>query len=284
MPQHHGHRRSLNRATALAVATSLFALLPLFVVPALAITCPDNGNLTNADVSPGSGNTNTDFEFSVTYQDNAGETPQRVWARFANGGPDIVDMSGSGDLATGVVYRGTSELPAGDWDIRIRVRPDGTTSTCQLTVSVSVSAPPTPTPTPAPTPTPTPKPTPKPTAKPTAKATPKPAKATPKPTKKPAKVTPKPTKKPARVTPKPTKKPSRATPKPTATVTAVAEPTPTASPSDGAVAIIKPLPTRAPGPSRSPAPAVAAGTTDDGSGDASGGAAALRDSTSTSGP
>ena len=110
--------RQLTLAVAIATGLSLVALAPSLVVPALAITCPDNGNLTNASISPGSGTTATNFTFSVTYQDNAGEPPQRVWARFA-GGPDIVDLSGSGNLQTGVVYSGSSTLPAGTWTIRL---------------------------------------------------------------------------------------------------------------------------------------------------------------------
>ena len=78
-----------------------------------------------------------------------------IWVRCA-GGPDIVDLSGSGNLQTGVVYSGSSTLPAGTWTIRLRARPAGVTQTCQLNVTVSVTVPPTPTPTPIPTPTPTP--------------------------------------------------------------------------------------------------------------------------------
>ena len=280
LPQPNGHRRSLHRATALAVATSLFALLPSFVVPVLAIGCPDNGTLNNANVSPGSGNTNTDFTFSVTYQDNAGEDPE-----FDPGLLDAEQLSPT-QPSVGLPARRCrlrADLRAAGRDLGHRVPgrardPAGSPGDCVLSGgSVTVSAPATPTPTPTPTPAPTPTPTPKPTPKPTAKPTPKPAKATPKPTRKPSKATPKPTKKPSKATPKPTKKPvKKPTAKPTATLTAAVEPTPSASPSDGAVAVIKPAPTRAPRPTGSPALTVAAGTTDDGSGDGSGGGAALR--------
>ena len=60
---------------SIAIGISLFSLLPMFVIPVLAVSCPDNGSLTNGSVSPGSGTASTNFTFSVTYQDNAGETP-----------------------------------------------------------------------------------------------------------------------------------------------------------------------------------------------------------------
>ena len=195
---------AIQRAMSIAMAASLFALVPMFVVPALAVSCKAHGSLTNGSVSPGSGTTSTAFRFQVTYQDDEGQTPQRVWATFA-GGADITDLSGTGDIATGVVYSGTSALPAGNWTIKfLRALPHGTSRPCtNYSVGITVmTAPPTPTPTPKPAVTP--KPTPKPTAK-----------ATPQPTVRP------------RATPKPTVKP-RATPKPTAKATAKpsAEPRP----------------------------------------------------------
>jgi hypothetical protein len=223
-------RLRVTRAAAIAVGLSLAALTPWLVVPALAIACPDNGSLTNASVSPGSGTTATSFTFRVTYQDNAGEPPQRVWARFA-GGPDIVDLSGSGNLTTGVVYSGSSTLPAGNWTIRLRALPAGVTQWCQLNVTVSVTTPPTPTPTPIPTPKPTPKPTPTPTARPTPKPTPKP---TPRPT---ARATPKPTPKPVKPPPvAPTKAPN-ATSAASTTSPATSSPTASASPTAAGGAI-----------------------------------------------
>ena len=77
---------------AIAVGASLFALLPMFVVPALAVTCPDNGTLTNANVTPGSGSTSTKFTFSVTYQDNLGEAPTS--ARVYLSGPTSAPRRG----------------------------------------------------------------------------------------------------------------------------------------------------------------------------------------------
>jgi hypothetical protein len=217
LPRSVRHRGTVARSAAIAAALSLFALVPFVVAPVAAVTCPDNGSLTNGAVSPGTGTTSTTFVFSAVYQDAAGETPSRVWARFANGGPDIVDMGGSGNLQTGVTYVGSSKLPAGSWSIRIRVIPAGVTTFCQLSVPVTVTV--APTPTPKPTPVPTAKPTPKPTPKPTSAPTPKPtAKPTPGPTPKPtarptAKATPRATAKP---TAKPTRKPAKSTAAPVA--------------------------------------------------------------------
>ena len=89
---HAGRRARLGRAGALALGISMVALLPAYVAPVLAVTCPDNGSLTNESASPASGTTNTNFTFSVRYQDNLGETPQRVWIRYAAGGPDIMNF------------------------------------------------------------------------------------------------------------------------------------------------------------------------------------------------
>ena len=54
-------------------------MLLWFVAPVLAVGCPDNGSLTNAQRLAGvAGPTSTSFTFSVTYQDNAGETPTSI--------------------------------------------------------------------------------------------------------------------------------------------------------------------------------------------------------------
>ena len=66
------HRGSFRHAGLIALALTLFATLPWFAAPVLAVSCPDNGSLTNANVSPGSGTLSTNFTFSVTYQDNLG--------------------------------------------------------------------------------------------------------------------------------------------------------------------------------------------------------------------
>lgn len=65
----------------------MLALFPGFVVPVLAVSCPDNGTLTQGNVSPSSGTTNTNFHFTVVYQDDAGDTPSLIQVTFdgANG-------------------------------------------------------------------------------------------------------------------------------------------------------------------------------------------------------
>ncbi|MFI5415582.1 MAG: hypothetical protein ACHQ16_08060, partial [Candidatus Lutacidiplasmatales archaeon] len=188
MDQRHGRR--LTRAATIAVGLSLFALLPLLVVPVLAVSCPDNGSLTNPSVSPGSGTTATTFTFSVTYQDNAGETPDSTRVYFSDGTNRRLFLT-SGSLTTGAVYsRSLSGFSNGTRSTIFRVTPGtqaGTPLTCEVpggsfTVGPAPTPTPTPTPTPKPTPTPTPKPTPAPTPKPTPKPTPRP---TPRPTPKP---------------------------------------------------------------------------------------------------
>ena len=42
-----------------------------------------------------------------------------------SGGPGHLELTGSGDLTTGVVYSRTSTLPAGNWDVRFRRQPAG---------------------------------------------------------------------------------------------------------------------------------------------------------------
>ena len=233
------HRERLVRAGAMALAVSLFALFPGFVAPVLAVTCPDNGSLTDGAVSPSSGTTNTNFHFTVVYQDNAGETPAsiRVFFNGANGRQLNLE---SGTLQTGATYGRTRTRPAGTWTITFVVDPgtDGVTTTCSVsggTITVTNPPTPTPVPTPTPTPTPTPKPTPVPTPKPTPKPTPTP---TPRPTPRP---TPKPT-------PRPTPTPARATPKPTPKAT------PKATPEGGAKA------TRTQKPTTKPTPKTAVGS------------------------
>ena len=69
----------------MALAISLAMSLGAFVAPVLAITCPDNGNLTAGSVSPASGTSATNFTFSVTYQDTAGETPDSIRVYLSDG-------------------------------------------------------------------------------------------------------------------------------------------------------------------------------------------------------
>src|SRR6478736_4810508 len=80
--------RSRTRASflgAMALAISLAMSFGAFVAPVLAVTCPDNGNHTAGSVSPASGTSATNFTFSVTYQDTAGETPDSIRLYLSDG-------------------------------------------------------------------------------------------------------------------------------------------------------------------------------------------------------
>jgi Bacterial SH3 domain len=179
----YGRRIRTSLASAIVLATMLAASMAWYPASVLAVTCPDNGSLTGPSVSPGSGTTTTAFTFSVTYQDNAGETPTSI--RVSLDGPSsfYTDLAyQSGRLRRGAIYSRTFTVPAGTWNVTFWVEPStqpGTPQTCQVSgSSVTVSPPAKPTPKPTPKPKATAKPTPKPPPKPTAKPTPKPAKGT----------------------------------------------------------------------------------------------------------
>ena len=146
----HGHRRRLDRAAALAVAASLFALLPLFVAPALAVTC-GNTVVDNGHVSPGSGTTSTNFQFSVRYDrlTNApnGEVQFQIdgggWNPMATNVPPNTTVTASTSAAAGShSYAFRARRMGGNWCTLTSVDPGSFTVT-------------------APTPKPTPKPTPR---------------------------------------------------------------------------------------------------------------------------
>ena len=151
-------RGRLQRAMAIAVGASLFALLPMFVVPVLG------GRVVrqrHPDQRFGLARFRDDLDDLHVPGHLPGQRrrdcPTRVWAKFA-GGADITNLSGSGDLTTGVVYSGSSTLPAGSWTIRLRALPAGASSSPARSTSASRSrCPPTPAPTPVPTPTPVPR-------------------------------------------------------------------------------------------------------------------------------
>ena len=148
----------------------MVALLPAFVAPVLAVTCPDNGNLTNGNSSPNSGTTNTNFHFTVTYQDNGRrhtrfdpgllrwrELPEpesriRVAADRGDVWPDAPEAGGH----MGCHLRRQSRYRWHERDLRGVRRHD------HRERSPDAHPVPTPTPTPTPTPVPTPVPTPKP--------------------------------------------------------------------------------------------------------------------------
>src|SRR5262245_24036415 len=183
-------RQHLPRAAALAVTLSLVALVPGFVVPALAVTC-GNTVVDNGHVSPGSGTTSTNFQFSVRYDRISNPQPGEVQFQIDGGGWQAM----ASNVAPGTTVSASSNAGVGSHSYSFRARRMGG-NWCTLNAvdpgSFNVTAP-----TPKPTPKPTKKPTPKPTKKPaaTAKPTPKP---TPKPTKKPVVAAANPTLKPAK--------------------------------------------------------------------------------------
>ena len=87
----------------MALAISLAMSLGAFVAPVLAVTCPDNGNLTAGSVSPASDTSATNFTFSVTYQDTAGEAPDSIRLYLSDGTNRRLNLT-SGTLAGGALY------------------------------------------------------------------------------------------------------------------------------------------------------------------------------------
>lgn len=232
------HRIGRLIGSTLVLASWLAVSVLGTAAPVLARTC---GTITieNGTVSPGTGDTDTTFHFSVRVTDTTGAAPDWVRVRVRN---TWTNLSGSGDYGAGVTFSGSRKIQAvGTWAYLFRTR-SATGQICDhsrvspATVVVK-DAPPAPTPTPTPTPKPTasPTPTPKPTPKATPKATPKPRATrapTPKPTAKSGGGTTKPS-----PTPRPTatRKP-RTTAPPTSRPTA--KPDPTASPTPTATAVV----------------------------------------------
>ena len=167
------------------VAASLLALI---VTPVLAA---DPAALSNAGVSPRSGDLGTRFTFVVTYTDPAGRRPDAI--RVVVGGqPHRLRRVSGHDERRGVVYRWSGQLPKGEHAVAFEARSDAGLDISLVAGSVRVGPPParadpqapaepTPKPKPKPTPTPTQRPQPKPTvtsvAKPTAKPEAKPVAA-----------------------------------------------------------------------------------------------------------
>lgn len=184
-----------------AVLTLIATLVPI-VPPAVVMA---TGSLANGSVSPGSGNTNTTFVFSVEYSSSPNHEPDEIWVDVGGTLVPLV-FSGVGTPEDGT-YQASSQLPPGTHPVTFQATGPGQDPTLDAG-TVSVMAGPTPPPTPVPTPGPTPPPTPVPTAPP----------PTPTPTPLPPGVTPRPT-------PRPTPLPPGVTPPP-------ATPTPEASPDE----------------------------------------------------
>ena len=121
-PLDERHRFRNRFVGAFALTALVVASMAWFPTAVLAVSCPDNGNLTGPSVSPGSGTTTTAFTFSVTYQDNLGETPDWVRVYLTGGSPFNRALNlQSGSLTTGAVYSRTFVVPAGTWSVTFRV-------------------------------------------------------------------------------------------------------------------------------------------------------------------
>jgi len=149
---------------------ALLSVIAIGPREATAASCSGQSHdllLAAGTVSPASGSTATNFEFSVIYTDNAGCPPDPIVV--------VIDGVGtfplawiSGDLTTGATFGRQLLLPAGTWGYRFEA--SSGTGVGQRMVAftnvdpavVQVLAPP-----PPPKPTPTPKPTPPPTPPPT---------------------------------------------------------------------------------------------------------------------
>jgi len=178
--------RTTTRGLAAACALS-FTIIALGAEPVHALN-----SLSNGDVSPLSGTTETLFEFSVDYTSNPEVVPNAVWAEVAG---QTVPLEGPVDSPNGT-YVGSATLPAGTWSVTFRAVAQGNSPT-HAGPNIEVTPLPTPIPTPGP---PTPSPTqvpPTPVATPTPDPTPLPPGVTPAPT-------PRPTPLPPGVTPAPT--------------------------------------------------------------------------------
>ena len=213
------------------------ALLAWLLLGALPVSAAPQG-LSNADVTPSAGTTETLVTFSVTYTSKKGDPPD--WVRVTAGSTIQPMTAIGGTTKRGIRFAVAFTLPAGTHAVSFSALSQGRTfSLAAGSVSISPAPTPAPTPTPVPTPKPTPVPTPKPTPVPTPVPTPRP---TPVPTPVP---TPRPTPVPTPVpTPKPTPVPTpRPTPVPTPKPTPVPTPVPTPKPIPRPTAAPTPRPT-----------------------------------------
>jgi hypothetical protein len=167
--------RQMRTSRVALAATSIVALCVaamLGVRPTLA--APAN-QLSNANVTPGSGTTNTSFTFAVTYRSAQGNEPTSV---SAVAGSVVIPLSLVSGMPSDGRYRGSAKLPQGSWPVSYLATARGNDPSLNgPTVTVTRAPPPSPTPrpTPRPTPKPSPRPTPSPTAAPTRAPSPKPA-------------------------------------------------------------------------------------------------------------
>lgn len=196
-----------------ATAAAMLVMLAL-VAPAGAGESPTH--LSNPDVSPRTGTTDTAISFAVTYRHALGLPP--AWVRVViDGTGHRMTSDGGTDWSTGVLHTLVMTLPAGTHEVRFTAADPAGFRHAVGAGKVTIEDGPDPTPPPTPAPTPKPPPTPAPSPPPAPGPTPQP-------------------------TPRPT-----ATPRPTVT------PQPTATPPAGAVAV--PPPGSGTGPSPDPLPA-----------------------------
>jgi hypothetical protein len=172
-------------AVALALAAAWTLLGP--VQPAAGFNCSQAKHeltLASGAASPGAGDVNTVFRFSVRYTDNAGCAP--TLANLAIPGLGTFPLAAIGsNWKSGETLALTISLPAGSWDYAFTVASGSGNGSRIVTFTavrpsfVRVAAQPTPTPppTPRPTPQPTAAPNPKPTARPAKPAAPKPSRS-----------------------------------------------------------------------------------------------------------
>ena len=159
-----GGRASVGRPRT---ARSLWILGAVLLACALAVApAPARAAsvLSNGTVSPGSGTTATNFDFSVHYSSLPSERAEEVWAQVGSVTIDLVRVSGSANNGT---WAGSSLLPVGIWQVSFHATGQDGSQPPPFTVPDNVTVTLAPTPTPAPTPPPTPRPTPRPTAAPT---------------------------------------------------------------------------------------------------------------------
>ena len=80
---------------------------------ATTLAAPGN-QLSNANVTPGSGTTNTTFTFAVTYRSAQGNEPTSVSAVAGN---VVIPLNLVSGTPSNGRYRGRAKLPQGSWSV-----------------------------------------------------------------------------------------------------------------------------------------------------------------------
>jgi hypothetical protein len=155
-------------ARAAAVATAVLLLLAA-VAPAWAIAGPTR--LSDAAVSPRSGHPTTTITVSVTYRNREGSPADWVRVHVAGSVKAMTHVGGS-DWKKGVTFRWSGKLPLGTHAVSIDAQSRDHFTDQLPAGSVKITPAPTADPTPKPTPRPTPRPTPTSTTTPSATGAP----------------------------------------------------------------------------------------------------------------